>query len=89
MIYVCVLCITQITIDILIEMNGDDLQSIGITAFGVRHRLLKRVRELVQGNNEGMNNPLIFLLTGHISRILCGCHHNKAYSRHSINRTLK
>lgn len=42
----------QITIDILIEMNGDDLQSIGITAFGVRHRLLKRVRELVQGNNE-------------------------------------
>ena len=34
-------------------MNGDDLQSIGITAFGVRHRLLKRIRELVQGNNEG------------------------------------
>lgn len=34
-------------------MTGEDLQSIGITAFGIRHRLLRRIKELLQEDNEG------------------------------------
>ena len=34
-------------------MNSEDLQSIGITAFGVRHRLLKKIKELLHESGEG------------------------------------
>ena len=37
----------QITIDILVEMSNEDLQSIGITTFGTRHRILKKIKELL------------------------------------------
>ena len=43
----------QITMDILLEMTGEDLLSIGITQFGVRHRIVKKIKEVVQGNNNG------------------------------------
>ena len=47
------LYLLQITMDILAEMTGDDLQSIGISTFGVRHRILKKIRELMQGSSNG------------------------------------
>ena len=37
----------HITMDVLIEMSHDDLVSVGITAFGHRHKIIKKVRELV------------------------------------------
>ena len=39
--------------DILLEMTGEDLLSIGITQFGVRHRIIKKIKEVVQGPNNG------------------------------------
>ena len=32
----------EITVDVLIEMTDDDLKSIGISAFGNRHKILKK-----------------------------------------------
>ncbi len=46
-VYFFVCLFVQITIDILIEMSNDDLQSIGITTFGTRHRILKKIKELI------------------------------------------
>ena len=43
----------QITIDILVEMTNEDLQSIGVSKFGIRHRILKKVKELLHGKSEG------------------------------------
>ena len=34
-------------------MSNDDLQSIGITTFGIRHRILKKIKELLHGSTEG------------------------------------
>ena len=34
--------------DVLVDMTHEDLQSIGITAFGHRHRILRSVKELAQ-----------------------------------------
>ena len=42
--------------DILFEMTGEDLLTIGITQFGVRHRIMKKIRELVQGPSSGKKN---------------------------------
>lgn len=39
--------------DILVEMTNEDLQSIGIAKFGIRHRILKKVKELLHGEDEG------------------------------------
>ena len=37
----------HITMDVLIEMTNEDLQSIGVTAFGHRHKILRRLKEPV------------------------------------------
>lgn len=37
----------------MVEMTGEDLKTIGITVFGIRHRILKKIRELVHSSNEG------------------------------------
>jgi tankyrase len=34
-------------------MNSEDLQSIGIKAFGIRHRLLKKIKELTHSSSDG------------------------------------
>ena len=36
----------HITMDVLVEMTNDDLQSIGVDAFGHRHKILRRTKEL-------------------------------------------
>lgn len=48
----------QITIDILVDMTHEDLQSIGITAFGHRHRILKKVKELVHNGGAKAAEPV-------------------------------
>lgn len=42
----------HITMDVLVEMTNDDLQSIGVTAFGHRHKILRRVKELTCSEEE-------------------------------------
>lgn len=48
----------QITIDILVDMSHEDLQSIGVTAFGHRHRILKKVKELVHSGGPQPSEPV-------------------------------
>ena len=36
----------DITIGVLLDMSSDDLQAIGVTAFGYRHKILKKAKEL-------------------------------------------
>lgn len=48
----------QITMDILVDMTHEDLQSIGITAFGHRHRILKKVKELVHNGGAQPSEPV-------------------------------
>ena len=56
----------QITIDILVDMSHEDLQSIGITAFGHRHRILKRVKELVHNGGAKPSEPVGVASAKHI-----------------------
>lgn len=61
----------QITIDILVDMTHEDLQSIGITAFGHRHRILKKVKELVQNGGAKPCEPVGVASAKHIgSRLI-------------------
>ncbi len=49
----------HITMDILVDMTNEDLQSIGISAFGHRHKILKKVKELTQTGGAGMRSTCI------------------------------
>lgn len=40
----------QITMDILVEMGHDELKDIGISAYGHRHKIIRRVEKLVTMN---------------------------------------
>lgn len=37
-----------ISMDVLMDMSHDDLNSVGITAFGHRHKILRKMKELVR-----------------------------------------
>ena len=39
--------------DVLVDMSHEDLQSIGVTAFGDRHRILRSVKELAHSGGAG------------------------------------
>ena len=39
--------------DVLVDMTHEDLRSIGITAFGHRHRILRSVKELAHSRGAG------------------------------------
>ena len=43
----------HITMDVLIEMSNEDLQSIGVTAFGHRHKILRKVKDLTCTEDPG------------------------------------
>ena len=43
----------HITMDVLVEMTNEDLQSIGVSAFGHRHKILRKMKELVHGEEPG------------------------------------
>ena len=36
----------HITMDVLVEMTNEDLQSVGVDAFGHRHKILRKIKEL-------------------------------------------
>lgn len=48
----------QITMDVLVEMTHDDLQSVGITAFGHRHKIIRKARELVHSGEVEPAEPV-------------------------------
>lgn len=48
----------HITMDVLVDMTQDDLQSVGVAAFGHRHRILKKVQELTQTGGAEPNEPV-------------------------------
>ena len=43
----------HITMDVLVEMSNEDLQSIGVTAFGHRHKILRKVKDLTCTEDPG------------------------------------
>ena len=43
----------HVTMDVLVDMTSEDLQSIGITAFGIRHKILKKAKEWIQTGKTG------------------------------------
>lgn len=48
----------HITMDVLMDMSHDDLNSIEITAFGHRHRILRKVKELAHNGGAEPAVPL-------------------------------
>ena len=48
----------HITMDVLVDMSLEDLQSVGVAAFGHRHRIYKRVKELTQTGGAEPNEPV-------------------------------
>ena len=46
----------HITMDVLVDMTHEDLQSIGIIAFRHRHRILRSVKELAHTVSPGLAN---------------------------------
>ena len=50
----------HITLDLLKTMDHGHLQKIGITSYGVRHKLLKEVKNLEQGQ------PLLLLTPSYL-----------------------
>ena len=43
----------HITMEVLMDMSNDDLQSIGVPTFGHRHKILKKVKELLSKEELG------------------------------------
>ena len=43
----------DITIGVLLDMSSDDLQAIGVTAFGYRHKISKKAKELALSRSTG------------------------------------
>ena len=48
----------HITMDVLVEMTNDDLVSVGVSAFGHRHKILRRTKELTTSTEEEMGQYL-------------------------------
>ena len=49
----------EINMDVLMEMSHDDLQSVGVTVFGHRHRILRKVKEIAQNGGAGVFSRLV------------------------------
>lgn len=58
----------HITMDVLVEMSNEDLQSIGVTAFGHRHKILRKVKDIICSEEE------IGILCTRTSLHLCTMH---------------
>ncbi|XP_060698354.1 poly [ADP-ribose] polymerase tankyrase-2 isoform X3 [Hemiscyllium ocellatum] len=58
----------QITLDVLVEMGHKELKEIGISAYGHRHKIIKRVEHLIAGQ-QGIN-PYLTLNTSSSGTIL-------------------
>lgn len=53
----------QITMDILVEMGHDELKDIGISAYGHRHKILKRIERIT----------MLYGMFVHLLLALCAC----------------
>lgn len=49
MFHPAVICLLQITLDVLADMGHEELKEIGINAYGHRHKLIKGVERLLGG----------------------------------------
>ena len=47
------------------DMTHEDLTSVGVTAFGHRHKLMKKIKELAQGGGAG----IMFYLSRHATHL--------------------
>ena len=74
--------------DVLMDMTHEDLQSIGGTAFGDRHRILRSVKELAHSGGAGEpwgegGSQSVYQKAANGSRVgeewvckkICGIHH--------------
>lgn len=66
----------HISMDILMDMSHDDLSSIGITAFGHRHRILRKVKELAQNGGAEPSMPVGVSTANHIGTLLIPLSHS-------------
>ncbi len=48
----------HITMDILVDMSHDDMVSIGLSAFGHRHKIIRKVKELVHNGGAESAEPV-------------------------------
>ncbi len=48
----------HITMDILMDMSHDDLASVGMSAFGHRHKIIRKVKELVDNGGAESAEPV-------------------------------
>ena len=48
----------HITMDILVDMSHDDLISVGVAAFGHRHKIIRKVKELVHNGGAESAEPV-------------------------------
>ena len=55
----------HISMDVLVDMTHDDLNSIGITAFGHRHKIIRKVKELVHNGGTESSEPVGLAVAQH------------------------
>eukprot|EP00731_Ephydatia_muelleri_P020724 Em0013g451a len=56
----------HITMDVLMDMTHEDLNSIGVTAFGHRHKIFKKIKEMSHtGGSTDTTEPLAVVIAQH------------------------
>ncbi len=56
----------RITMDILMDMSHEDLNSVGVTAFGHRHRIMRKIKELAQAGGAVPTIPVGMATAKHV-----------------------
>ena len=70
----------HITMDVLVDMSHDDLSSVGITAFGHRHRILRKVKELAHNGGAEPAVPVGVATASHMgTQLIELAHSDKDY----------
>lgn len=66
----------HISMDVLMDMSHDDLSSIGVTAFGHRHRILRKVKELAHSGGAQPAVPVGVATASHVGTQLIELPHS-------------
>ena len=66
----------HISMDVLMDMSHEDLNGIGITAFGHRHRILRKVKELAHSGGAEPAMPVGVATASHVGTQLIELAHN-------------
>ncbi len=70
----------HISMDVLMDMSHDDLNGIGITAFGHRHRILRKVKELAHNGGAEPAVPVGVATASHVgTQLIELAHSDKDY----------